>query len=150
MNLQNISSVCIYKMIKSLCKVVPQGQIQEGVWGSQILCSIFGQVNILGFWIFFGNQFLGTPSYPPIYKTEPQGHKRSLTAHRACVGIKKNGVNYFVSLSVLDFDFFLVNNSWVLLPTLYCKKSSLKATKDLQQPIESQKCLKLKRYLNNI
>ena len=42
------------KKAKSLCKVVPQGPIQGGVGEGQISFYFFGQVNILGFRIFFG------------------------------------------------------------------------------------------------
>ena len=80
--------------------------------------------------------FWVAPLNPQYKEIEPQGHKRSLAAHIACVGVKYY-FNYFGSLIFLDLDFFLVNNSWVPFPPPNTKKMSLKATTDLLRAIES-------------
>ena len=76
-------------MIKSLCKIVPQGQIYEGVWGAKYYVQYLGRLIFLDFGSFLVINSWVPPLIPQYTKLSLKGHKRSLTAHRACVGIKK-------------------------------------------------------------
>ena len=86
------------------------------MWWGKYYVKYMGCLIFLDFGFFLVTLYWVPPLTPQYNEIEPQGYKRSLAAHIACVGVKYYA-NYFGSLIFLDFDFFLVNNSWVPPPT---------------------------------